>query len=65
MAVISAKVTDVVQARVEAIKYGLPMDIVDSTHIILYGSDEKASQIVASVGGLITGRKNMVRRRGQ
>lgn len=65
MAVISAKVSDVVQARVEAIKFGLPIDIVDSTSVILYGTDEKASQVVANVGGKITGRKNMVRRRGQ
>ena len=65
MAVISAKVDDVVRARVEAIKFGLPIDIVDSTSVILYGTDAKASQVVANVGGRITGRKNMVRRNGR
>lgn len=64
MAVISAKVPDVVRARVEAIKYGVPMDIVDNTTVILYGSDVKASQVVVASGGNILNRKNMVRRPG-
>ena len=64
MAVISAKVPDVVRARVEAIKYGVPMDIVDNTTVILYGSDVKASQVVVASSGKILNRKNMVRRPG-
>lgn len=64
MAVVSGKVPDVVRARMEAVKYGVPIDIVDSTTIIVYGSDEKASQVIVASGGRITGRKNMVRRRG-
>ena len=65
MSVVSGKVSDVVRARVEAIKYGMPMDIVDSTHVILYGDEAKASQVIARCGGVITGRKNMVRRSGR
>jgi hypothetical protein len=65
MAVISATVPDVVRARVEAIKFGLSMDILDNHRVIVYGSDEKASQVIVASDGQITGRKNMVRRGGR
>jgi hypothetical protein len=64
MAVISGRVPNARNAAFEAIKYGIPCDIVDSTQIILYGDEAKASQVIAKCEGVITARKNMVRRRG-
>lgn len=64
MAVVAGRVPDVIHARVEAIKFGMPMDIVDGEHVIFYGDEAKASLIISQCDGVITSRKNMVRRRG-
>lgn len=65
MAVVAGTVPDVVKARVEAIKFGMPIDILDNSRVILYGDESKASLVIAKADGVVTGRKDMVRRSGR